>query len=75
MEKEPNADQGGEAAKPEETPPPFEPDPDIVTFLERAGDRTRNGPGKRPSQQNADSASRTCSSIRHSAVRPPAEVP
>jgi len=35
MEKEPNADQGGEAAKPEETPPPFEPDPDIVTFLER----------------------------------------
>jgi hypothetical protein len=35
MEKEPNGDQGGESTEPEETPPPFEPDPDIVTFLER----------------------------------------
>ena len=35
MEKEPSTDQDGETAKPEEKPPPFEPDPDIVTFLER----------------------------------------
>ena len=35
MEKEPNPDQGEDAAEPEETPPPFQPDPDIVTFLER----------------------------------------
>jgi len=35
MEKEPNPDQNQGSTKPEETPPPFEPDPDIVTFLER----------------------------------------
>ena len=35
MEKEPTPDQGEDMAKPEETPPPFEPDPDFVTSLER----------------------------------------
>ena len=35
MEKEPNSDQGEEHGETGEPPPPFEPDPDIVTFLER----------------------------------------
>jgi len=35
MEKEPEAAQDQPASKPDETPPPFNPDPDLVTFLER----------------------------------------
>jgi hypothetical protein len=35
MEKEPEAPQDQPGSKPGETPPPFNPDPDLVTFLER----------------------------------------
>jgi hypothetical protein len=35
MEKEPVAPQDQPGSKPGETPPPFNPDPDLVTFLER----------------------------------------
>lgn len=35
MEKDPKPTQDQPVSKPEETPPPFNPDPDLVTFLER----------------------------------------
>lgn len=35
MEKEPEQTKDQPSRKPEEKPPPFNPDPDLVTFLER----------------------------------------
>jgi len=35
VENEPEAPQDQPASKRDETPPPFNPDPDLVTFLER----------------------------------------
>ncbi len=35
MEKEPQPTEEQPVSQPDETPPPFSPDPDIVTFLER----------------------------------------
>ena len=35
MEKEPQSTGDQSTSEPDETPPAFDPDPDIVTFLER----------------------------------------
>jgi hypothetical protein len=35
IEKEPEQRKDQPSRKPEEKPPPFNPDPDLVTFLER----------------------------------------
>ncbi len=35
MEKEPQSGQDQTTSQSDETPPPFDPDPDIVTFLEK----------------------------------------
>jgi hypothetical protein len=37
VEEETKPTQDQPASQPEETPPPFNPDPDLVTFLERGG--------------------------------------
>jgi hypothetical protein len=35
MEKDPDTREGSSDASDDETPPPFQPDPDIVSFLEQ----------------------------------------
>ena len=39
MEKEPETTERPATSAPEETPPPFHPDPELVTFLERGANQ------------------------------------